>query len=164
MQEKDKSWNLIDNVDEYPLLLGDLGAIFIACQLQGLSDVLITPDFWNQGGFFQPIVYSTDTGGSFATLSTLVQRDCIASLCWIGSSIKNGGYQSCHGDDGTVTELWKSTLVIFVDACSLRIVGSLFMASYFHTQVNQVELLRGGWFILLIIGTFRWLYQEWTKQ
>ena len=62
MQEKDKSWNLIDNVDEYPLLLGDLGAIFIACQLQGLSDVLITPDFWNQGGFFQPIVYSTDTG------------------------------------------------------------------------------------------------------
>ena len=170
MQETDKARDVVDRVDEYALLLGDLAAILIACQLQGLADVLLQPEFWNEGGFLQPILYSADTGGSFSTLSTLVQRDCITSLCWVTSALKNGGYESRRYDDldGTaMTDLWKSTLLILVDACSIRIVGSLvstIVSFHHHIPINQMELLREAWFTLLMIGTFRFLYQKWSKE
>jgi len=80
-------------IPETRLLSGAICTLLMACQLLGLADVLNRPEFWTNGGIFQPISLGPPdpvTGAS--TLLKLVQRDSIMSITWVLAALKNGAY------------------------------------------------------------------------
>jgi hypothetical protein len=85
-QRKDDG-SAIPSIDPL-LLMTDLLAIAMSCQLMGLIDVLNDPEFWNHGGWFQPVLVPT-------TLPTLMQRFSTNSLLWIfvAGVIQSSTYQ-----------------------------------------------------------------------
>ena len=76
--EESKNTNVDSDVPSMNprLLLTDLLAVAIACQLMGLIDVLNDPVFWTNGGWLQPILVPE-------SLPTLVQRFSINSCVLI---------------------------------------------------------------------------------
>jgi hypothetical protein len=71
------------------LVVTDLLAIAMACQLMGLIDVLNDAEFWNHGGWFQPVLVPT-------TLLTLIQRFSMNSFLWIcvAGTIQSPAFQT----------------------------------------------------------------------
>ena len=110
-------------IQEPTLLVGDLVSLLLTCQLLGLVDVLSTQEFWNNGGFAQPVDLSPS---GLSSLETLVKRDSLMSIAWVLSSIRNRGYFiSSVLDDMTAI---KCAFTIFIDYCSLLIILTLVFA------------------------------------
>lgn len=141
------------NIEDPGLVACDLFAILVACEILGLSDVFLKDSFWSNGGFMQPVTFS-----SFSTIGMMVKRDSILSICWIAASIYRRGYSySCMVDD---LPMIKNVFTIFTDFCSLLIVASLALAFSSHTMVDSIEVVREVWFTIVIVGTFRFAYRR----
>ena len=137
------------DIENQRMLLLDLSMIFVTCQLLGLVDIVSERGL---SDFLEPIQLSKIT-----TLGVLVKRDCILSICWVLSCLKNKGYawEAIEDDSSSI----KRSLIVFVDFCSLLIVASLAASIVLHDgPIDALELLREAWFILLIIPASRSLY------
>ena len=137
------------NVESNDLLIGDLMTILLTTQLLGLADAIQVEGL---EGFLLPITMPT-------TLGTLVQRDTAISLAWVFSALKNGSYLvESISDDET---LRKNVLDTFVDYSILR-VGCALLFSFVMGQqpFDGLELLREGWFTLIMLGAFRYIYAK----
>ena len=125
----------------------DVLSIFVAAQLLGLSDVLIDPSFWSNGGFFQPIPAVP------STLPTLVGRVCTLSLSWILSCVKKRDNESLFQLNDIPSTLW--TLVDF----SFFLATLTFLMSSLQPP-SIMDILRQIWFTTLVVGTFRYLFSR----
>ena len=67
--------------------MADVLSIALAMQLLGLTDVLNDPQFWNNGGWFQPV---TSTGLS-NTLPVVVQRVSLVGISWLTTAFVGNG-------------------------------------------------------------------------
>lgn len=143
--DKKKEEKDIFYVQEPQLLVCDLFAILIACEILGLLDDLAIDGIQS---FMEPITFN-----SFSTLPLLIKRDSLLSICWILSSLKNGSfYDVAVADEISVI---KSVFASFVDFCSLVIIYTL-CSSYFSNQVaDGNDLLRQVSTSLIILLSFR---------
>lgn len=155
LQTKNRNNNNEDENDEDELkyflnnrlLRLDVLSIFISAQLLGLSDVLIDPSFWSNGGFFQPIPAVP------STLPTLVGRVCILSLSWILSCLKKRDNESLFQQNDIPSTLW--TLADF----SFFLVTLTFLMSSLQPP-SIMDIVRQIWFTTLVVGTFRYLFSR----
>ena len=141
-------------IQDTRLLAGDVISIALASQLLGLADTLNDPNFWQQGGWLQPI--STTE----FTLSTLVQRDSILTICWLISALAWEGYSI---DDNTTEESQSSIVSIAATFCVLRVALGFVMSIVGHVDLDVWDSIRQCYFAILLVGSFRLLYSQYTK-
>jgi hypothetical protein len=142
--ETDKNRDIF-YVPEPRLLVCDLFAILVACEILGLLDDLAMDGIQS---FTEPITFD-----SFSTLPVLIKRDSLLSISWILSSLKNDGFSAIAiADEMSVI---KSVFVSFVDFCSLVIIYSLCSSFLTHQTVDGNDLLRQVSMGLIVLLPFR---------
>lgn len=140
-------------IEEPRLLICDLLAILVTTQLVFLTHVLQQSSFWDNGGFIQAITFS-----SFSSLGDFMRTDSLLSLCWICSALYNRGYgYAAFVDD---LQSIKSSLQVFVDFCSLLIISKILFASLDKAPVDPYLVLTEAWFVIFVVGTFRFAYSR----
>jgi hypothetical protein len=132
-------------VPEPRLLVCDLFAILVACEIVGLLDDLAMDGIQS---FTEPITFD-----SFSNLPVLIKRDSLLSISWILSSLKNDGFSAeAIADEMSVI---KSVFASFVDFCSLVIIYSLCSSFLTHQAVDGNNLLRQVSMCLMVLLPFR---------
>lgn len=151
-----KDFNQNDNerdifyVPEPRLLVCDLFAILVACEILGLLDDLAMDGIQS---FMEPITFD-----SFSTLPILIKRDSLLSISWILSSLKNDAFSAVAIADemSVITSVFAS----FVDFCSLVIIYSLCSSFLTHQAVDGNDLLRQVSLGLIVLLSFRLIFMR----
>lgn len=106
------------------LLVADLLALAIACQLMGLTDVLNNPIFWKNGGWFQPIIVAE------STLPVFFNRFSLNSCVYVASAASLGAYQRevLQSTNAVLTSAFQSTVAFSILRAALGI-GMAYMTS-----------------------------------
>lgn len=143
----------IDALLEVPdprLLTGDLLFILIINFLLQIGAEVGSPDFWTNGGFFQPVTMPT-------TLLAVIVRDSKMSIAWVLAALWNRSYSSSAvSDDETAI---KSALQIWVDYCNLRILLELGQSLLFtHSTIDILHLGIEAWYCAIVMAFFRVTY------
>jgi hypothetical protein len=150
------------NIEEPGLLIADLFAIAIACQLMGLLDVVNDPTFYLKGGWAQPLPVVP------STLGVLVGRFSLLSVIWIivGLFRKDAFVaQSVETNEMAI----QKALRIWVDFSLLRVAFAVAIAGYtsMHSthgaggdDIEIVVALRQCYFVGLAIPAMRFLYGQ----
>jgi hypothetical protein len=134
-------------IQEPQLLVCDLCAILIACEILGLLDDLAVDGLQS---FTEPITFH-----SFSTLPLLIKRDSLLSICWILSNMKNDGFSALVA----VNEMSviKSVFASFVDFCSLVIIYTLCSSYLSHQAADGNDVLRQVSTSLIALLSFRFM-------
>lgn len=111
-------------IKEPRLFTSDIFAILVACELMGLLDRLT-----NDG---VQIILSPVTLESFSTLPILVERDCVLSICWIVSNLKDG-FSDTDVSISSIVSFF--SLVFFFHVCNAFLWGSNFDAGDSSKQI-----------------------------
>ena len=150
------------------LLLADFFAIFLACQLMGLLDVVNDPSFEQAGGWLQPITAMP------ATLGILVQRVATLGILWIVSTtVTASSISSISVGDGDKTDVafltareWQPLAVFAILRIGLEFASTtLLLSSSSSLEVLLgstdwiVTSLRDAYFAALFIVSLRFLYK-----
>ena len=132
------------------LLTGDLLFILIINFLLQIGAEVGSPDFWTNGGFFQPVSLPT-------TLLAVIVRDSKMSIAWVLAALCNRSYSSSAvSDDETAI---KSALQIWVDYCNLRILLELGQSLLFtHSTIDILHLGIEAWYCAIVMAFFRVTY------
>lgn len=139
------------------LLVGDIVSIALASQLLGLVDVLNDASFWERGGWFQPISPTEST----STLPTLVQRDSMLTICWLLSALGCDSYKFDDSDNNDT--ILSTTVRIAVGFCALRLALGFAMSLASHDDFDAWESIRQCYFTIILVGSFRFLYLQYTR-
>ena len=132
-------------IQEPRILVCDLCAILIACEILGLLDDLAVDGLQS---FTEPITFH-----SFSTLPLLIKRDSLLSICWILSNLKNDGFSaSVVAKEMSVI---KSVFASFVDFCSLVIIYTLCSSYLSHQAADGNDVLRQVSSSLIVLLSFR---------
>ncbi|GKY97520.1 hypothetical protein MPSEU_000710200 [Mayamaea pseudoterrestris] len=149
--EKFYSDNLVPNGD---LLLVDVGAVVLACQLLGLQDVLNDPNFWQNGGWFQaPALPST--------LPTLALRISQNSLSWIVASVIVKGF-SFETQSSTAAVM--TACKIAAGFTVLRLLISLTATGMHLDDWDGVDVLQECYNVSLVGIATRYLFNRITER
>jgi hypothetical protein len=149
------------------LWLADGFAIVLASQLIGLLDIVNSPDFVSQGGWFQPLPTVP------TTLGVLVQRVASLGVSWIvaGTLVDqflgrkdNNSNKIVPDASGIKNSDWQ-VLIVF---CSLRFLQGIFQSSmnndmsFLLGESNDYVLtgLRDCYFVGLFTLALRYLYRQ----
>jgi hypothetical protein len=119
------------------LLLTDIVAVALACQLLGLQDVLDDPTFWDNGGWFQAPTTIT-------TLPTLVSRISVNSIGWIASGVLQKGYNVERCDTFPANKVAK----IVAGFLLLRLALAFTTIALQYGEWDMIGILRECYFVL----------------
>ena len=142
-------------MEDPSLIIVDLFAIAIACQLLGLLDAVNDPVWIAKGGWAQPLEAPK-------TLGVLVQRFSTISVAWISVGMILDGYSSKAVEYQSVNlrtlfRIWIS----FVVAMLAFDVGSY---ELLHQQnLHLAQVARQSYFVGLAIPAFRFLYGQYFR-
>ena len=135
-----------------PLLIADIFSIVLATQLLGLADTLNDPNFWDDGGWFQPV-----TMRSTYIFPTLIQRFSILAISWFTAAFAKKGWTS----DAT-TEPFKAALALvfpFVIVLGvLETLASFILQGEFPPDL--LEIIRMGYFTLILVLAGRFAFSK----
>ena len=140
------------------VITADLLSLALASQLLGLLDVLDNPQFWQNGGWFQPVTIE-----STSTLPQLVQRfSTMSSLYLAAAWLTNGGYhppspEKTSSSSETLKPILVVTLKSTVVFAVLRSILALVIALTTQQDVAITETLRETYFVGLAICASRYL-------
>lgn len=141
-------------IQDTRLLAGDVISVALASQLLGLADTLNDPNFWKQGGWFQPM------SATESTLPTLVQRDSILTICWVISALAWKGYAM---NNKTAEESQSSIGSMAVTFCVLRVALGFIMSLVSHVDFDVWDTIRQCYYSIILIGSFRLLYNQYSQ-
>ena len=147
-----RPWNISDliEVEDKQLIAGDMLSLLVVAFLLGFHNAVMDPTFLPNGGFAAPIPPVPKT------LGTATIRFSEIGLAWIFSSLCNRGYtySAVESDQSAL----KSSIAIWVDHCSIRIVIALVIAALHHAPVDALDILKQLWFTLPLMTAFRIFY------
>lgn len=141
-------------IQDSTLLVVDVISIALASQLLGLADTLNDPEFWQQGGWLQPI--STTE----STLPTLVQRDSILTICWLLAALTWKGYNNKEDESTDEVQL---ILQIATSFCALRVALGFVVSMLGHADFGVWDSIRQCYFTIILVGSFRFLYSQYIR-
>ena len=136
-------------VSDRGLLIADLLASIVACQLLGLQDALDSPTFWENGGLLQPPTVPS-------SLPVLVSRISVNSFCWIAASLSLSGYKGMRSSSDTIA----SGLQVTAGFVGLRLLIAVLIALLQASDMDTVQLLRECYFVALAAVGARYTYHQ----
>lgn len=139
-------------VPDESLLIADIFAIVLACQLLGLQDVLDNPTFWTNGGWLQPISFPH-------SLPTLVSRICINSVEWVAAGLLCRNWGATKSSSDTVLSGLRVAGWFLCVRLSLDIAAS---AVHLYDW-NLIEGIRSVYFIAVIVIGVRFLLNRLSR-
>jgi hypothetical protein len=144
-----------DKIEDPSLIVVDLFAIAIACQLLGLLDAVNDPVWIAKGGWAQPLEAPK-------TLGVLVQRFSTISVSWISVGLLLNGYQTSPSSSSPAESqvsffqhlfrIWACFVVVML-AVDVGFSEILFQRGEFHLT----QIARQSYFVGLTIPAFRFL-------
>lgn len=146
------------------LLVADLLAITLACQLIGLLDVINDPDFTRSGGWLQPIPSVP------STLAMLLQRITFLSSLWVGSVVvatttvrtslatKNGGRRNDDAPSLSGETILQTLLLFGVFRLAMGI--ALGHPTSFFESPDWAGILRDIYIVGLFVSSMRFFYRQ----
>ena len=156
---------MLFQVEEKGIIVCDMFAILIACQLMGLVDIVNDPEFSRNGGWLQPIPLIP------STLGILVQRIVLFSFIWFPVSfirLPRGSRTALMGDtkknvrkqlddSDPRMRLAIQTAVLFSVA---RISMAVAISPMSLSGLDAIDTLRDCYFVTLATLSFRFLYRQ----
>ena len=146
MTDSDGDWSI---VSDQGLLISDVLAAIVACQLLGLHDALDNPTFWANGGWFQPPTVPS-------SLPILVSRISVNSLCWIAASLPLSGYKV----KGSSSDVIANGFQISAGFVSFRLLVAFCIASGQANDMGTMQILRECYFVSLAVVGARYTYHQ----
>lgn len=148
--------SLFSQVDDWGMVICDMFAILVACQLIGLLEILNDPEFGRNKGWLQPIPAVP------STLGFLVQRIVLFSSLWFPLSLvrtfKN--QKSNASGDGWIGPVLQTITYFSVIRVAIAVVSSLTLSG----EIHWFEALRDAYVMGLGVVSFRFLYDRYIAH
>ena len=141
---------LCEEIPDTRLFSGDILFLLIVNFLLQIASEVGDPNFWQSGGFSQPVTMPT-------TLLALVVRDSKMTISWILGGLWNRAYSTAAVSSDEVAA--KKAFDVWVDYFSIRIIleltGSVLVT---HTPVDVWPLAQEVWYTLIVMSFYRLAY------
>lgn len=138
-------------------IFADVVAIFLACQLLGLLDVLNDSDFWSSGGWLQPIPAAP------RSLPTLVQRTALNSVVYLCVSVPLDMLRRDSKPTMLMPFLRFGPAFLLARILAELAVQGVALDNTFDSNL-ALELARESYFVVLFIATARYCYSLLYRQ